>query len=141
MEKEFIRKSNVYLVCPAKPGSSLSFLGKNMVKFARDFNEKNKDKVGEYMKVEIKIFQDGSYEFKTKNTPLTYLLLNRPNNYGQLSKEERKKIREKDRKEITQAEIQKLAQQMLPFLNTTDLNKAQKIVIGTVNTLGIKITY
>ena len=143
MEKEFVRKSNVYLVCPAKPGVTLSFLGKNMAKFTREFNEKTKDKVGEWVKVEVKVFQNGNYEFKLKNTPLTYRIIyqlfNRPINYRQLKKEEREEVKRKERKEISQDEFQELTRQMLPFLNTTDLTKAQKMVAGTVNTLGVKI--
>ncbi len=140
MEREVIRKSNVYLVCPAKPGPSLTFLGKsNMPKFVREFNEKVKNENGKYVKVEIKLFQNGTYEFKIKSSPLIYKLLNRPDNYALLKKDEKKKLREKDRKEISQEELQELAHQMLPFLNTTDLTKAQKIVVGTANSLGMKI--
>jgi large subunit ribosomal protein L11 len=101
MEKKIVRKSNVYLTCPVKPGPGLSFLGKNMAKFTREFNEKTKDKLGRYLKVEIKVFESGNYEFKIKNAPLVYYLLNRSNNHKQLSKEEKKKAREKERKEIS----------------------------------------
>src|SRR5688572_20900741 len=107
MEREIIRKSNVYLNCPAKPGPNLTFLGKsNMPKFVREFNEKVKDKNGKYLKVEIKLFKNGSYEFKIKNIPLTYLIIyqlfNRPSNYRQLKKEEREAVKKKERKEISQ---------------------------------------
>src|SRR5688572_25093728 len=100
MEKEFIRKSNIYLVCPAKPGHSLAFLGKNMAKFTREFNEKTKDKSGECVKVEVKVFRNGNYEFKVENTPLVYKLLNRLSNYGQLEKEEKKKPARKREKKL-----------------------------------------
>jgi large subunit ribosomal protein L11 len=142
MEK-VIRKSSVYLTCPAKPGRDLAFLDKNMAKFTREFNEKTKDKVGERLKVEIKVFQSGKYEFKIKNTPLVHRILsqilNRPSNYRQLKKEEREKIRREERKEISQSELQELTQQMLPFLNTTDLTKAQKVITGTIGSLGMKV--
>jgi large subunit ribosomal protein L11 len=139
MEKEVIRKSNINLTCPAKPGASLAFLGKNMAKFAREFNEKVKDKSAKYVKVEVKIFRNGNYEFKIKNPPLIHKLLNRPDNYEQLSKEEKKKIREKERKEISSEEFRILVQEILPFLNTTDLGKAQKIVAGVAQSVGVKV--
>ena len=117
MEK-VIRKSNFYLVCPAKLGQQtgriLVFLGKNMAKFIRDFNERTKDRSGEYVKVKMKVFQDGNYEFKVENVPLVYKLRNRLSNYEQLSKDEKKKAREKERKEISQAEFQEIVRQMLP---------------------------
>ncbi|MCE8159218.1 MAG: hypothetical protein I3270_02265 [Candidatus Moeniiplasma glomeromycotorum] len=139
MEKE-IRKSNVYLTCPAKPGPTLTFLGKsNMPKFIREFNEKVKNENGKYVKVEIKLFRNGTYEFKIKDSPLVHKIFNRPDNYAQLKKDEKREIRKKDRKEISQEELQELVHQMLPFLNTTDLIKAQKMVVGTVNSLGVKI--
>ena len=140
MEKKVVRKSNTYLTCPAKPGPDLSFLGKNMAKFVREFNEKVKDKSGEYVKVEIKVFQDESYEFKIKNAPLIYKLFNRSAGYKQIKvKEERRKIRDKERKEISWEEFQALVKEILPFLNTTDLEKAQKIVAGTARSAGVKI--
>ncbi|MCE8162642.1 MAG: hypothetical protein I3273_02300 [Candidatus Moeniiplasma glomeromycotorum] len=139
MKKEVIRKSNINLTCPAKPGASLAFLGKNMAKFTREFNEKFKDKNDKYVKVEVKIFRNGNYEFKIKNSPLVHKLLNRPDNYEQLSKEEKKKIREKERKEISSKEFQALVKEMLPFLNTTNFEKAQKIVAGVARSVGVKV--
>ena len=139
MQKEIIRKSHVYLTCPTKPGRDLSFLDKNMGKFTREFNEKVKDKSGECVKVEIKIFQDKSYEFKVKNTPLIYKLRNRVINYPQLDKKEQKEVRRKERREISQTEFQEIVCQMLPFLNTSDLTKAQKMVASTAKSAGVKI--
>jgi ribosomal protein L11 len=100
------------LICgQAKPGASLSFL-KNMMQFCREFNndEKVKNRTGELVNVEIIVYEDKSYKYNVGNSPSIYLLKNRRSDYKELKlKEDRKKAREKERKEISSAELEKIA--------------------------------
>ncbi|CAG8651997.1 3971_t:CDS:2, partial [Ambispora gerdemannii] len=115
MKKEIIRRSGIQLVYgQAKPGASLAFL-KNMALFCREFNEKTKNKNGELVNVEITVYADKSYDYTISTPPSSYLI--------------KKTVGEK--KEITQAELEKIAQQIMPSLNTDNLEQAKKIVIGT----------
>jgi large subunit ribosomal protein L11 len=127
------------LICgQAKPGASLSFL-KNMMQFCREFNndEKVKNRTGELVNVEIIVYEDKSYKYNVGNSPSIYLLKNRRSDYKELKlKEDRKKAREKERKEISSAELEKIAWEMMPNLNTDDIEKAKKIVAGTVKSFG-----
>lgn len=141
MSKEKIGTRNLQLICgQAKPGANLSFL-KNMVLFCKEFNndEKIKNRRGELVNVKIVVYDDKSYEYNIGTSPSTYLLKNRPNNYKELKKEERKKTQEKEKKEIPPAELEEIARKMMPSLNTDDIEKAKKIVAGTARSAGIKI--
>lgn len=138
--KEIIRRSSVQLVCgQARPGQSLAFL-KNMAGFCKEFNEKTKNRNGEIVSVKINVYGDKSYEYEVGTCPSIYLLKNRSINYKALKKDERKKAQEKERKEISAVELEKIAREKLPYLNTDDLEKAKKIVAGTARSLeGFKI--
>jgi large subunit ribosomal protein L11 len=137
MSKEIIRQSKIQLVCgQARPGAKLAFL-KNMALFCRKFNDENKNRNGELVNVELTVYKDESYSYNIGASPVVYLLKNRRSDYKELkTKEERKKAREKERKEISEAELEKIAREMMPSLNTDDIEKAKKIVAGTVRSFG-----
>ena len=44
-----------------------------------------------------------------------------------------------EEKLLSKDKLRQIAQEKLPYLNTTDLTKAQKIVAGTAKSAGIKI--
>ncbi|CAG8547007.1 39215_t:CDS:10 [Gigaspora margarita] len=131
-----IRRSRIQLVCgQAKPGASLAFL-KNMALFCREFNEKTKERNGELVNVEIIVYEDKSYKYNIGTSPSVYLLKGRRSDYKSLKKEEKKNAREKEKKEISEAELEKIAREKMPDLNTDDLEKAKKIVAGTLRSYG-----
>ena len=133
MSKKIVRRSKIQLVCgQARPGASLAFL-QNMALFCRKFNDENKNRNGELVNVEIIVYEDKSCEYNISTSPSVYLLKGRRSDYKQLkTKEERKKSREKERKEISEAELEKIAREIMPSLNTDDIEKAKKIVAGTI---------
>lgn len=123
MEKN-VRQSHIQLVCgQAKPGASLAFL-KNMVLFCREFNEKTKERNGELVNVEITVYPDKSHKYVIGTPPSSYLI--------------KKALGEK--KEITQTELEQVAKEIMPSLNTEDIEQAKKIVAGTLRSFnGVKI--
>src|SRR3954464_7194400 len=115
MKKKIIRRSGIQLVCgQAKPGASLAFL-KNMALFCREFNERTKDKNGVLVNVEIEVYADNSYGYVIGRTPSSYLL----------------KRAIGDKKEISSVELEKIAQEIMPILNTDNIEKAKNTVAGT----------
>ncbi|WNE41132.1 MAG: 50S ribosomal protein L11 [Mycoplasmataceae bacterium] len=120
-----IRRSRIQLVCgQAKPGASLAFL-KNMALFCREFNDKTKDRNGELVSVEITVFPDKSHKYVIGTSPSSYLI----------------KKTLGDKKEITQLELEKVAREIMPNLSTADMEKAKKIVVGTIRSFnGVKIS-
>ena len=123
MEKR-VRRSRIQLVCgQAKPGASLAFL-KNMALFCREFNEKTKERNGELVNVEIVVYPDKSHKYFIGTSPSSYLI--------------KKAIGEK--KEISQADLERVAKEIMPSLNTEDIEQAKKIVSGTVKSFnGVKV--
>lgn len=121
---------------PAPPlGPSLGQHGLNIKEFCDVFNEKTKNNQGILMPVEIVVFEDRTYEMKIK-TPSVVELIKRESGIEKGSAEGRKKIVGK----ISRKKIEEIAKIKLPDLNTTDLNKAIKIVEGTAKNMGLEIT-
>ena len=59
----------------AKPGPKLASAGVNMAKFCTDFNAKTGDRRGTIVPVIITAYEDKSYDFVIKTTPVAPLIL------------------------------------------------------------------
>ena len=59
----------------AKPGPKLASAGVNMAKFCTDFNAKTADRRGEIVPVLITAYEDKSYDFVIKTSPVACLIL------------------------------------------------------------------
>ena len=59
----------------AHPGPKLASAGVNMAKFCTDFNAKTGDRRGQVVPVIITAYEDKSYDFVIKTTPVAPLLL------------------------------------------------------------------
>ena len=140
-KKKICEKKVRLIVGQAKAGIILSFLGKKANSFCKEFNndEKLKEKKDKLISVNIILYNDGTYEYTSGTTPTVYLLKNRCSNFDSLSKKEKKIELEKERKKITHAELERIAKEVMPNLNTDDLEKAKKIILGTARNIGIEI--
>ena len=112
----------------ARPGQKLAFLGKNAMKFCREFNERTKEiESSKIVNVRVVIKED-SYQFFLE---------------GRVTSDLIKKIVGEEKgtrkKEISKSEIKKIIQEKLEYLNTENYEEAEKIVIGTVRSFGIKV--
>lgn len=121
-------KKNIYsLQLPpgqARPGQKTAFLGKNALKFCQAFNQKTQElESWKMLNVRIMVNENKDYQFTIR---------------GQITSGLVKKA-SSEKKTLSQAEIQKIAQEKLPYLNTDSLEKAAKIIAGTVRSAGIKI--
>lgn len=124
MSKKTVRQDGIQLPCgQAKPGQKLASLGKIMGNFCREFNEKSKDQtLGQIINTKIKVFTDGTYQFFIKTPPTIQLLKNR--------------VKENF---LSSLALREIAQIKLPDLNTEDLAKAEKIIVGTAKSAGIQV--
>ncbi len=117
----------------AKPGPKLASasLG-NMGKFCTDFNAKTADRRGEIVPVLITAYEDKSFDFVIKTTPVAPLLF-KAAGVTKGGAQGRKGVVGK----ITRAKLREIAEYKLPDLNCNDVEAAMKIVEGSALNMGI----
>lgn len=121
---------------PAPPvGPALAPHGLNIGDFCQKFNEQTKDKEGSTIPVEIIIFEDKSYEFKLKTPPASELLKKAAGIEKGSGVPNKTKVGK-----ITKDQLREIAKKKLEDLNTTDIEKAMKIIEGTARGMGIEVT-
>jgi large subunit ribosomal protein L11 len=137
--KKVIAKIKLY--CPggqANPsppvGPALGQHGVNIMEFCKAFNEQTKDKMGLTLPVEIEVYEDKSFSFVVKSPPVSVLLKQACG----LAKGSGVPNKEKVGR-ITREKLREIAKEKMPDLNTTDIEKAMKIVEGTARSMGIEI--
>ena len=117
----------------AHPGPKLASAGVNMAKFCSDFNAKTGDRRGQTVPVIITAYEDKSFDFVIKTSPVAELILKAAGvskgagNAKQVAGS------------ITEAQLTEIAQYKLPDLNTDDIEAAKKIVAGSCRQMGIVI--
>jgi len=120
---------------PAPPvGPSLAQHGLNIAEFCQKFNDETKTKAGFKIPVEIKVFEDRTYEFKLKQPPTSELLKKAAGIEKGSGQPNKIKVAK-----ISKEQLRKIAQQKMEDLNTSDLEKAMKIVEGTARNMGLEI--
>jgi len=120
---------------PAPPvGPALAPHGINISNFCQQFNDATKEQAGWTIPVRIKIFEDKSFEFETKQPPTSELL----KKAAGIEKGSGESLKRKAGK-ITKEQLREIAKRKMPDLNTNDLEKAMKIIEGTAKSMGIVI--
>ena len=118
----------------AKPGPKLAAAGVNMAKFCTDFNAKTADRKGEVVPVLITAYEDKSYDFVIKTSPVAGLLL-KAAGIAKGSGTGRKGVVG----HISQAQLRQIAEYKLPDLNCSDIEAAMRVVEGTARNMGIVV--
>lgn len=120
---------------PAPPvGPALGQYGVNIMDFCKKYNEATQDKMGEIIPAEITIYEDRTFTFVTKLPPLGAMIKKKL----KLEKASAEAGR-KTAGTLTQKQLEEIAQEKLPDLNTDDLEKAKKIVMGVAKSMGVKV--
>jgi len=120
---------------PAPPvGPSLAPHGINIGDFCQKFNDLTKDQAGWTIPVEIKIFEDNSFEIQTKQPPTSELLKKAAGLEKGSGEPQKTKVGK-----ITREQLREIAKRKIPDLNTNDIEKAMKIIEGTAKSMGIEI--
>ena len=118
----------------AKPGPKLASAGIMMPKFCTDFNAKTADRQGETVPVIITAYEDKSFDFVIKTSPVAELLLKEAGVKKGSNSPKANKVGS-----ISQEQLRKIAEYKLPDLNCYDVEAAMKIVAGTARNMGITI--
>ena len=118
----------------AKPGPKLASAGIMMPKFCTDFNAKTADRQGETVPVIITAYEDKSFDFVIKTSPVAELLLKEAGVKKGSSSSKTTKVGT-----ISKEQLRKIAEYKLPDLNCYDVEAAMKIIAGQARNMGISI--
>ncbi len=120
---------------PAPPlGPALGQHGLPIQEFCTKFNDATKDKMGEVVPVEIYVYEDRTFDFKTKTPPASELL----KKAVKLKKGSGKPNSEKVGV-VTRQQLKDIAEIKLVDLNAYDVDQASKIIEGTAKQMGLTI--
>ena len=118
----------------AKPGPKLASAGVVMPKFCTDFNAKTADRKGEIVPVVITAYEDKSFDFVIKTSPVAPLLLKAAGIQKGSANSKTTKVGH-----ISKAQLRQIAEYKLPDLNCNDVEAAMKVVEGSARNMGITI--
>jgi large subunit ribosomal protein L11 len=120
---------------PSPPiGPALGQHGVNIMEFCKSYNARTASQEGTIIPVLITVYADRSFTFVTKTPPASVLL----KQAAQLAKGAKETSREQAG-QITRAQLEEIARQKLPDLNTPDLEAAMRSIAGTARSMGIEI--
>jgi large subunit ribosomal protein L11 len=119
---------------PAPPiGPALGQHGVNIMAFCKEYNDRTGSQEGSIIPVEITIYEDRTFSFTLK-TPPTADLLRKALGIEQGSGSPQTKPVGK----IPRDKLVEIAKIKMKDLNTSDLDRATKIVEGTARSMGIE---
>ena len=120
---------------PAPPlGPVLGQAGINIGEFVNQFNEQTRDKMGDVIPVVINVYDDRSFDFVCKVSPMSRLILKKLGKPKGSGKNVATKVGT-----LTKAQVQEIAEEKMPDLNAANVASAMKIVEGTARSMGVEV--
>ena len=120
---------------PAPPvGPALGQHGFNIQDFCAKFNEATKSLGDDIIPVEITVFDDRTYSFRTKTPPVPNLL----KKAAKVEKGSGNPLKTKVGS-VTRQQVREIAERKLPDLNTENVESAMRMVEGTARNMGLTI--
>jgi len=120
---------------PAPPvGPALGQAGINIMEFCKAFNAKTQDKAGTIIPVEITVFADKSFSFKTKTPPAAVLLKKAAKIKSGSGEPNRNKVGR-----VTWTQCKDIAEQKMEDLNAFDTDQAAEMIAGTARSMGLRV--
>lgn len=139
MAKKLVKKIKVQAVggkaTPAPPlGPVLGQAGINIGEFVNQFNEQTRDRMGDVVPVEISVYDDRTFTFITKVSPMSRLILKK---IGKPKGSSKNKISKAGT--LTKAQVKEIAEEKMADLNAASIEAAMKTVAGTARSMGVNI--
>ncbi|GAA6834962.1 50S ribosomal protein L11 [Helicobacter pylori] len=120
---------------PSPPvGPALGQRGVNIMEFCKAFNERTKDMGNFNIPVIITVYQDKSFTFITKKPPVTDLI----KKASGVAKGSDNPLKNKIAK-LTHKQVEEIAQLKMEDLNTSTMEAAKKIVMGSARSMGVEV--
>lgn len=139
MAKKLIKQVKVQAeggkATPAPPlGPVLGQAGINIGEFVNQFNEQTRERMGEVVPTVINVYDDRSFDFVTKVSPMSRLILKK---IGKQKGSGKNRVSKGG--EITRQQLREVAEEKMPDLNTNDIDAAMKIAEGSCYSMGVHI--
>eukprot|EP00389_Voromonas_pontica_P010025 GDKH01015243.1.p1 GENE.GDKH01015243.1~~GDKH01015243.1.p1 ORF type:complete len:144 (+),score=20.72 GDKH01015243.1:230-661(+) len=120
---------------PAPPvGPALGQAGVNIMEFCKAFNSRTQDKTGTIIPVEITVFADKSFTFKTKTPPAAILLKKIAKIDSGSGEPNRIKVGT-----VTWEQCLEIGREKMKDLNAHDETAAARMVAGTARSMGLRV--
>lgn len=120
---------------PAPPvGPALGQHGVNIMAFCKEYNARTANQVGSIVPVEITVYHDQSFTFVTKTPPVPDLLRKAAGVEKGSAEPNRTKVGS-----ITRKQLREIAELKMKDLNAIDIEGAERQIMGTARSMGIRI--
>jgi large subunit ribosomal protein L11 len=120
---------------PAPPiGTVLGPAGVNIGDFVSKFNEATKDQPGVIIPVDMLVYDDRSFTFTLKVSPMPRLILKALGIDKGSGKAPSKKVGT-----LTKAQVREIAEKKMPDLNASSIEAAESMVLGTARSMGVEV--
>lgn len=120
---------------PAPPvGPALGQAGINIMEFCKAFNAQTQDKAGTIIPVEITVYADKSFSFKTKTPPAAVLLKKAAKVKSGSGEPNRKKVGK-----VTWTQCKEIAEGKMQDLNAFDVEQGAEMIAGTARSMGLRV--
>lgn len=118
---------------PAPPvGTALGPTGIQIAEFCKQFNDATREKMGIVLPVVINIYEDRTFDFYTKQPPMTFLIKT------ELNLKSGSKLPHKEKvAHLTMDQLKKIAEAKIVDMNANDIDMAMSIVAGSARSMGI----
>lgn len=139
MAKKIVKKLKLQIpagkATPAPPvGPALGQAGVNIGEFVNQFNERTREKMGSIIPVEISVYDDRTFDFITKVSPASRLILKALGKEKGSGKNTAAKVGT-----LSKAQVQSIAEEKMADLNAASVEAAMRIIEGTARSMGVTV--
>ena len=139
MAKKLVKQIKVQAIggkaTPAPPlGPVLGQAGINIGEFVNQFNDQTRERMGEVVPTVINVYDDRTFDFIIKVSPMSKLILKKIGKDKGSSKNTASTAGS-----ITKAQVREVAEAKMPDLNAASVEAAMKIVEGSCYSMGVKV--
>jgi len=139
MAKKLVKQIKVQAIggkaTPAPPlGPVLGQAGINIGEFVNQFNDQTRERMGEVVPTVISVYDDRTFDFIVKVSPMSRLILKK---IGKDKGSSKNTVSTAGT--ITKAQVKEVAEEKMPDLNAASIEAAMKIVEGSCYSMGIKV--
>ncbi len=120
---------------PAPPtGPALGQHGVNIMEFVKQYNDKTAEMRGQTIPALVTIYEDRTFTFVLKTPPVSALIKQAINLKAGSKEPHKTKVGK-----VTMAQVEEIAKKKMGDMNTTNLQSAMNMVIGTARSMGVDV--